>query len=169
MEKRYGTYFEIIVEVFGEIILTAIAKLIGAIVRVIDKDEKKKRIIKYIVTYFILGSTIVLITLSMMYSKTFLATIAISYMLLSLLITLAKRINKDKFNSNIFSIIINIIKRIINYSYPILLIVISSIYLDNQKALIAIISLSIITIIILFSIDMYKIWKNNKKIMKKEI
>lgn len=161
--------FEIIVEVFGEIILTAIAELIGAIVRVIDKDEKKKRIIKYIVTYFILGSTIVLITLSMMYSKTFLATIAISYMLLSLLITLAKRINKDKFNSNIFSIIINIIKRIINYSYPILLIVISSIYLDNQKALIAIISLSIITIIILFSIDMYKIWKNNKKIMKKEI
>ena len=161
--------FEIIVEVFGEIILTAIAELIGAIVRVIDKDEKKKRIIKYIVTYFILGSTIVLITLSMMYSKTFLATIAISYMLLSLLITLAKRINKDKFNSNIFSIIINIIKRIINYSYPILLIVITSIYLDNQKALIAIISLSIITIIILFSIDMYKIWKNNKKIMKKEI
>ena len=161
--------FEIIVEVFGEIILTAIAELIGALVRVIDKDEKKKRIIKYIVTYFILGSTIVLITLSMMYSKTFLATIAISYMLLSLLITLAKRINKDKFNSNIFSIIINIIKRIINYSYPILLIVISSIYLDNQKALIAIISLSIITIIILFSIDMYKIWKNNKKIMKKEI
>ena len=83
MEIRYGTYFEIIVEVFGEIILTAIAKLIGAIVRVIDKDEKKKRIIKYIVTYFILGSTIVLITLSMMYSKTFLATIAKSYMLLS--------------------------------------------------------------------------------------
>ena len=161
--------FEIIVEVFGEIILTAIAELIGTIVRVIDKDEKKKRIIKYIVTYFILGSTIVLITLSMLYSKTFLATIAISYMLLSLLITLAKRINKDKFNSNIFSIIINIIKRIINYSYPILLIVFSSIYLDNQKALIAIISLSIITIIILLSIDMYKIWKNNKKIMKKEI
>ena len=37
---------EIIIEVFGEIILTIIAEAIGAFVNVIDQDKRKKKIIK---------------------------------------------------------------------------------------------------------------------------
>ena len=73
---------------------------------------------------------ILLITLSLIFSKKVLAIIAISYMLLSLLFTLIKRINKDRF---------------------------------NNKVLIFIIVLSIIGFIIFLSIDLYKIWKHDKK------
>ena len=54
---------EIIIEVFGEAILTIIAEAIGTFVNVIDQDKRKKKIIKYIITYLILGLTILLITL----------------------------------------------------------------------------------------------------------
>lgn len=154
---------EIIIEVFGEAILTIIAEAIGTFVNVIDQDKRKKKIIKYIITYLILGLTILLITLSLIFSKKVLAIIAISYMLLSLLFTLIKRINKDRFNNKVLSLIISILKRIVNYSYPIILIVFGVITLDNNKALISIIVLSIIGFIIFLSIDFYKIWKHDKK------
>ena len=154
---------EIIIEVFGEAILTIIAEAIGAFVNVIDQDKRKKKIIKYIITYLILGLTILLITLSLIFSKKVLAIIAISYMLLSLLFTLIKRINKDRFNNKVLSLIISILKRIVNYSYPVILIVFGVITLDNNKALISIIVLSIIGFIIFLSIDLYKIWKHDKK------
>ena len=80
-------------------------------------------------------------------------------MLLSLLITLAKRLNEDRFTSKAFGITISVVKRIVNYSYPIFLIVFSSIYLENTKAIVSIIILSVIAFILWFSIDMYKIWK----------
>lgn len=154
---------EIIIEVFGEAILTIIAEAIGTFVNVINQDKRKKKIIKYIITYLILGLTILLITLSLIFSKKVLAIIAISYMLLSLLFTLIKRINKDRFNNKVLSLIISILKRIVNYSYPIILIVFGVITLDNNKALISIIVLSIIGFIIFLSIDFYKIWKHDKK------
>ena len=154
---------EIIIEVFGEAILTIIAEAIGTFVIVIDQDKRKKKIIKYIITYLILGLTILLITLSLIFSKKVLAIIAISYMLLSLLFTLIKRVNKDRFNNKVLSLIISILKRVVNYSYPIILIVFGVITLDNNKALISIIVLSIIGFIIFLSIDLYKIWKHDKK------
>lgn len=154
---------EIIIEVFGEAILTIIAEAILAFVNVIDQDKRKKKIIKYIITYLILGLTILLITLSLIFSKKVLAIIAISYMLLSLLFTLIKRVNKDRFNNKVLSLIISILKRVVNYSYPIILIVFGVITLDNNKALISIIVLSIIGFIIFLSIDLYKIWKHDKK------
>ena len=150
---------ELIIEVFGELIITILAEVIGSLVKVIDGDEKLKRRLKFIFTYSILGLTILLITMSLIYSKTFLTTIAISYMLLSLLITLAKRLNEDRFLNKAFNITISVFKRIVNYSYPILLIIFSSIYLENTKALVSIIVLSAFAIISWFSIDMYKIWK----------
>ena len=154
---------EFIIEVFGELILTLIAEAIGCFVNVIDKDKRKKRIIKYIITYLILGLTILLITLSLIYSKKVLVIIAVSYMLLSLLFTLIKRMNKDRFNIKFLPIILSILKRVVNYSYPVILIIFGVITLDNSKALTSIIILSIIGFIIFLSIDIYKIWKNNKK------
>ena len=154
---------EFIIEVFGELILTIVAEAIGTFVNVIDQDKRKKKIIKYIITYLILGLTILLITLTLIFSKKVLTIIAISYMLLSLLFTLIKRINKDKFNDKVLTIIISVLKRIVNYSYPIILIIFGVITLDDNKALISIIILSIIGFIIFLSIDIYKIWRHNKK------
>jgi hypothetical protein len=154
---------ELLLEVFLELFFTLFAEGIGALVRYIDSDDKLKRNLKSIFTYSLLGLTILLIIISLSYSKTFLATIAISYMLLVLLITLLKWINNDKFQSKKMNIFISIFKRIVHYSYPILLIVLSAIKLTDAKALVSIIVISSIDIIIWFSIDMYKLWKREPK------
>lgn len=153
---------EFLVEVFGELILTLIAEAVGALVVVIDGDKKLKRTLKLIFTYSILSLTIFLIVMSLIYSKTFLTIIAISYMLLTLILRLVKRINADKVHSKVIDVLISIFKRIIRYAYPILLIVFSSIYLTNTSALVSIIIISSVAIISWFSVDMYKIWKRKK-------
>ena len=83
-------------------------------------------------------------------------------MLSILILRLIKRINIDKFHNKVLDILVSIFKRIINYGYPIVLIVFSSIYLTKVSALVSIIIISSIAIILWFSIDMYKIWKNKK-------
>ena len=153
---------ELIIEIFAEVIITGIAQAIGALVVVIDGDAKLKATLKLIFTYSILSLTILLITLSLIYSKTFLTVIAVSYMLLTLIIRLIKRLNLDKFHSKFIDILISIFKRIIRYSYPILLIIFSSINLTHTPALVSIIIISSLAIILWFSIDMYKIWKISK-------
>jgi hypothetical protein len=100
--------------------------------------------------------------MSLIYSKEFLTIIATSYMLSILILRLIKRINIDKFHNKVLDILVSIFKRIINYGYPIVLIVFSSIYLSKVSALVSIIIISSIAIILWFSIDMYKIWKNKK-------
>jgi hypothetical protein len=152
---------ELLIEVFGEIILTIFAEGIASLVHVIDGDPKLKRNLKLIFTYSILLLTIFLIVMSLMYSKTFLTIIAISYMLLTLIVVLIKRINKDKIKSKLVDIFISIFKRLIRYGYPIVLIVFSSLYITNAKALVSIIIISVVAIILWFSIDMYKVWSRN--------
>lgn len=153
---------ELLLEVFLEVILTALAEGIGALVVTIDGDKKLKNTLKLIFTYSILILTIFLIVMSLIYSKEFLTIIATSYMLSILILRLIKRINIDKFHNKVLDILVSIFKRIINYGYPIVLIVFSSIYLSKVSALVSIIIISSIAIILWFSIDMYKIWKNKK-------
>ena len=90
-------------------------------------------------------------------------------MLSILIIRLIKRINVDKLHIKLIDILISILKRIIHYGNPIVLIVYSSIYLTNTSALVSIIVISSIAIIVWFSIDMYKIWKRRKIKANKEI
>ena len=126
---------EILLEIFSELIITVIANAIGAFVVAVDADPKMKRILKYIFTYSILILTIVLIAMSLIHSKESLAVIAISYMLLVLLLRTIKRFNDDKMNSKVISILISIFRRVIHYSYPILLIIFSAVVFLTNKAL----------------------------------
>ena len=153
---------EFLIEVFGELILTIIAEAIGAFVRTVDKDRKLKRILKYTFTYSILGLTILLIVTSLIYAKKFLTIIALSYMLSNLLVRLFKRLNEDRLDNKVVSIVLSILRRLFNYAYPVLLIVFSAIYLTDVRAITTIIIFSSIAIILWFSIDMYKIWKRQQ-------
>ena len=103
---------EFIIEVFGELILTLIANIIGAFVVAVDGDPKLKRTLKTIFTYSILILTILLIVLSLIHSKKALVIIAISYMLLVLLLRIIKRSNDDKFKSKVISILISIFRTV---------------------------------------------------------
>ena len=153
---------EFLIEVFGELILTVIANAIGAFVVHVDGDPKLKRTLKYIFTYSILTSTIMLIVMSLIYSKKSLTAIAISYMLLVLLLRIIQRFNDDKLKSKVASILISIFRRIVHYSYPILLIIFSALFVKDTTALTTIIIASSVAIILWFSVDMYKLWKKHK-------
>ena len=65
-------------------------------------------------------------------------------------------------NSKVISILISIFRRVIHYSYPILLIIFSALFVKNTTALVTIIISSSVAIILWFSIDMYKLWKKHK-------
>lgn len=150
---------ELLFEIFGELIITLIGEGIGTLAITIDGDSKLKRRLKMIFTYSILSLTILLIVMSLIYSKTFLTIIATSYMLVILIIRLFRRLNMDNYNNKGINIFLNILRRIVRYGYHIVLMVFSAIYLTNKTALIWIIVLSSISLLIWISIDIFKAWK----------
>ena len=83
-------------EVFSELILTAIAKLIGLIFKKIDRNNLLRRRIKFVLTYILLGLLMTLIISSIMYSTRFLVIISLSYMFFQVVVTLLEIINEDK-------------------------------------------------------------------------
>lgn len=157
MEFIFEILFEILAEFFGVII----SEIVSATVHYIDARSKVKKIIKYIINYSILGLSILLITLSLIYNKKLFVLIAVSYLLIVVLLNLFNSLNKDIFKKKSIRIFIDIFKRIIHYAYPIILIVCGSIFLVDRKAKASIIILSVLAIIVWFSIDMYKVWKYN--------
>ena len=157
---------ELLIELFGEIIITLIGEGIGAFVLAVDSDSKLKRTLKKIFTYSILTFTILLIIMSLVYSKTFLTIIATSYMLSILIILLFKRLNKDNYNNKGVDLFLNILRRIVRYGYPIVLIIFSSIYLTNKSAITWIIVLSALDLVLWLSIDIFKLWKKSKYHLK---
>ena len=153
---------ELFLEIFVELFVTLIANAIGAFVIAVDADPKLKRTLKYIFSYSILILTILLIVMSLIHSKKSLVFIAISYMLLVLLLRFIKRFNDDKLKNKVVNILISIFRRIVHYSYPILLIVFSALFVKDTTALTTIIIISSVAIILWFSVDMYKLWKKHK-------
>jgi len=162
MEVLIEVLIQLFGELFGELILTAIAKLIGLFFKKINTDNLLRSRLKFSLTYLFLGLVILLVVVSMINRTGFLLIISLSYMLFQLVITLFQIINKDR-NGHFFMKFIRILKSISHYVYPILLIIFSSINLENQNLLISINILSTITIFVWIFIDSYRIWKHFKK------
>lgn len=162
---KYGDVMEILIEalieLFGEIILTALAEVIGTFARKVEANNLLRKGLKLGLKYSILTLTIILITLSLIYKKGFLVIIAVSYMLAILLITLVVSLNRDIWQNRIVRIIIEIIKRIVHYIYPILLIIFGALYLTNTKAKASLIIICVVAIILWFSVDMFRVWRYN--------
>lgn len=161
---------EALIEIFGELILTLLAEVIGVFAREVEANSSLKKGLKLGLKYTILTLTIILITLSLIYKKSFLVIIAVSYMLAILLITLVGYLNRDIWKNRIVKIIIEIIRRIAHYAYPILLIIFGALYLTNTKAIICLIIISVAAIVLWFSVDMFRVWRYNlnKKVIKKQ-
>ncbi|CDR30902.1 Uncharacterised protein [Acholeplasma oculi] len=162
MEVLIEVLIELFGQLFGELILTAIAKLIGLFFRKVNTDHLLRSRIKFILTYLFLGLVIALIISSMLNRTGFLVIISLSYMLFQLFITLLLVLNKDR-EKHFFMKIVRILRSISHYVYPILLIIFSSLYLENQNLLISINILSTLTIFVWILMDSYKIWKYFKK------
>lgn len=151
---------EVLIEIFGEAILElffeGLAALITAFVNYLDVHSKTRKIIKDVLTYIFFGLSIFLIFISLFHRKSFLVIISVSYLFVFIVLQLIKYINQDLKNK-VLSVLYKIFKRIINYAYPILLIVFGSIYLTHIGAKVWLIVLSSLSILIMFIMDMYKL------------
>ncbi len=164
---------EILIEVLGEIILEVffegIAALISSLVNYLDRNKKVRRKLTKVLTIIFYSLCILLVILSIIHKKSFLVLITLGYILIFIIIQLLKYLNKNIFNKNYINILCITLKKIINYAFPILLIVFGSIYLTDIKAKVWLIVLSSLTIFIFMCIDIYrlnryiKIKKRNKK------
>ena len=157
MEVLIEVLLQIFFEAFGEIILTALVKMIGLFYIKIDTDNLLRRRLKFVLTYVFIGLITILLMSSLLNSR-FLIVISLSYMIFQIIVTLLQIINQDQ-KSHPLMKFIYILRKISHYAYPILLIVFSSVYLDNVGLLTSIIIISSLTLVVWFMIDMYRVWK----------
>lgn len=158
MEVLIEVLLQIFFEAFGEIILTALVKMIGLFYIKIDTDNLLRRRLKFVLTYVFIGLITILLMSSLLNSTRFLIVISLSYMIFQIIVTLLQIINQDQ-KSHPLMKFIYILRKISHYAYPILLIVFSSVYLDNVGLLTSIIIISSLTLVVWFMIDMYRVWK----------
>lgn len=148
---------ELIAEIILEVFFEGIAALISAFVNYLDRNKKVRRKLTNVLTIIFYGLCILLVTLSIIHKKSFLVLITLGYILIFIIIQLLKYLNKNIFNKKYLDIIYIIIKKMINYALPILLIVFGSMYLTDIKAKVWLIILSSLTIFIFMCIDIYRL------------
>lgn len=161
MEGLFEIVIQLFFEIFGEILFTGIAKLIGLFFKKVDTDNLFRKRLKFVLTYIFLGLVITLVVTSLIYSTKFLVTISLSYILFQLVVTLLEVINKDKSGHPLMQLI-KVLKKISHYAYPILLIVFSALYLENTNALLGIVILSSICLIVWFIIDINRMIRRQR-------
>lgn len=155
---------EILIEIFGEIILELIVHglgfIIGKFANFVDTNSKVKKILKYTITFLFFGLSLILLIMSIIYRKKILIIVTLVYMLISLLLNISVFTNSN-FNTESVYIkrIIYWFKKLVLYSYFILIIIFSSIEDLNKKSRVTVIVSAVIAMIIYFSIDMFKLSK----------
>ena len=150
---------EALIEVFGEVILEILGSVIGNFVKVIDTDRKVKKAVKYIIAFIFFGASITLLTLSLIYKKSLLVILTVSYMLIMLILHLLKFTNKNIINNKKMMLAINWIKRIMHYAFPIVLIIFGRLSLESKESRGWLIGCSIAAMVILLCIDIYRLVK----------
>lgn len=154
---------EILLEAFLEVFFELLGAAITAFVNYLDTNSKVRTKLKNVLTFIFYGLCILLVTLSLIHKKSFLVIITLSYILVFILLQLLKYINNNIFNKKFLDIIYISIKKIINYAFPILLIVFGSLYLTHKTAKIWLIVMSSLTILVFMCMDGYRLDKHIKK------
>lgn len=148
---------EILLEVFLELFFECIAAGISKLASWFDKKDKLRNKLFYILLYTFYGLCILLFTLSIIYNKSLLVIIVLSYLLVCQIISLLKSINKNHFRKKYIDVILITFKTIIKYAFPIVLIVFGAIYLTHAQAKTWLIVLSCLGILLYFIIDIYRL------------
>lgn len=157
---------QMIIEVFGELILTLVAKLFEVIAIEVTLHSKLKNKLKNIFSFLMVFVTTILIILSFIHTKNFLVVIALSYSLLQLSYMIVNLVTKKDKRFLITNKILFVIKKISHYAYPIVLIVFGSIYLTNEAAIIWLNVISSIGLFLVITLDIYRIWRYYRKDIK---
>lgn len=159
MEELLGALFELILEIFFNVLVEIFGEVISRFAHKVENNTKFKNKVKIIISFIFFGLSSLLLILSLIYKKKFLVTLTLSYLFVLLISNLFKFINKNYWKKEFVSIIINWIRRIAHYAFSISLIVTGSLFLKNDTAIIWLDLLSILSIIIYMGIDFYKLFK----------
>jgi|SRR5690606_9056749 len=162
MEEFIRIVLELFFELFGEAILTLIVKVVSYFFKKVDTDVMLKKRLKFVLTYVFIGLVITLIVFAMINSTRFLVVISLSYLLFQTVLSLIEIINKDRERSVIIKVI-KYLKKISHYAYPILLIIFTAIYAPNGSLKTNIIVLSSIGLFVFLIIDIFRIWRYQRK------
>lgn len=154
---------EFIFEIVLEIIFELIGALISKYADFLDKNKEARKYSKYIMILVFYAVSILIFVLSIIYKKQFLVNITLIYMLIQTVFNALRFINNNAIRNEKFSRLIKTIKVIFYYSYPILLIVTSSMWIDDVSTKAWIIVFSSLAILIRFIIDMIIREKSNGK------
>lgn len=158
--------FEILFEIFGELILHIIGYVVGGFFDYLNANSKVKKIVKSCVGFTFFGLILLVLILSLIYQKTALLIVTIVYFIIVTILNLLKFTNKNNFNNKGLNKTINVIKHILHYSFPIVLIAFGAISLEKVSSRAWLISLSIVAMVIRFAIDLYKLDRYQRKSVK---
>lgn len=157
MDELLGVILELFFEIFFQLFVEIASSIVSKFVTKVDDDPKFKNRIKLSISFTFFGLSILLLILALVFKKTLLVTLTLSYILILLVSNLFKFINKNIWKKNFVEIIIGWVRRIVHYGFSITLIITGSMFLTSQTAKIWLIVLSVIAIIVYFVIDIYKL------------
>ena len=156
---------ELIIEVFGELILNILAVIIGDIAHRLDKDNVARKKLKMTIGIIFFILTISLLIFSITTKKNLYTFIVLLYMLIITILSGVKFINDAIFNNKIVSKVVFWFKRIIHLLFPIVVIVCSGIWMDVSKtSTIWIMVIASIVLFIYICIYIFRIWRYKKNI-----
>ena len=165
MEELLGDLLECIIEVVVEFIGMIITKYVN----LLDRDKQARKVSKFVMILVFYSVSILIFTLSIIYKKAFLVNITLIYMLIQTVFNALRFINKNALQKEGFEKLIKTIKIIFYYSYPVILILTSALWITDGSTKAWIIVFSSLAILIRFIIDMtavekYAKRKNNKQL-----
>lgn len=157
MDELLGVIFELFFEIFFNVIAEVFGEYLSRFVYKVEADSNLKNRIKLTISFIFFGLSILLLILALVFKKTLLVTLTLSYLLVLLVSNLFKFINKNIWKKNFVEIIIGWVRRIVHYGFSITLIITGPMFLTSETATIWLVVLSVIAIIVYLVIDIYKL------------
>lgn len=159
MEELLSALFEFLFEFLLEIFMEGGSALLNHFFDDLERDPLIRKRIKYGIGFTFFCLSILVLILSLIFKQDLIATIILIYLLCLVLYHMLMFINKNIWEKKYINIILNWFKRIVKYSFLIILICVGNLILDSGSAIAWLNTLSIIFIIIYLAIDIYKLRK----------
>ncbi len=145
---------ELLIELFGEIIIQALVALFSHFSGYIHANTKAKRILKNIISILIFSSSLILLFYAIKHKQNLYTKSVLIYFFIIILLYILRYIAQGKEDYILIKRIIWI-TRICHYAFPIAMIITTAINFD--KASISIIIISSITLFIYLAINCYRL------------
>lgn len=154
---------ELILEVFGELLIEVFMLIVGAIFKDVYYDPKKLKITKIVIYSSLAVLLITLLVISLCYKKGLFIILSLSYMIFIALAYYLIFVFRNIFKRPKIEIGVRRTVQILKYGFCITLIVLGSIFLTNQSAKVALIVFASISLIVFIFIDAFRLFRRKRE------